>query len=114
MRCFATMRRSRPDFFVHSGDTIYADHPLQAEVKLADDSIWKNVVVEAKSKPAETLAEFRDNYKCNLTDKNILAMNAEVPLFAQWDAHEVFDDWWPQSQLAAPSASAEARPARIC
>ena len=99
MRCFATMRRSRPDFFVHSGDTIYADHPLQAEVKLADDSIWKNVVVEAKSKPAETLAEFRDNYKYNLTDKNILAMNAEVPLFAQWDDHEVFNNWWPHEPI---------------
>jgi alkaline phosphatase D len=99
LRTFATMHRNRPDFFVHSGDTIYADHPLQAEVKLADGSVWKNIVTEAKSKPAETLAEFRGNYKYNLTDKNLLAMNAEVPIFAQWDDHEVTNNWWPHEQI---------------
>ena len=43
-------------------------------------TIWKNVVTEAKSKAAETLDEFRGNYKYNLTDKNVLAMNAEIPV----------------------------------
>jgi alkaline phosphatase D len=99
MRSFATMLRNRPDFFVHSGDTIYSDHPLQAEVKLADGSIWKNVVTEARSKVAETLDEFRGNYKYNLTDKNVLAMNAEIPIFAQWDDHEVFNNWWPHEPI---------------
>ncbi len=78
--CFATMQRQRPDFFIHSGDTIYADHPLQAEVRVADGTVWKNVVTEARSKPAETLDEYRGNYKYNLTDKNVLAFNAEVPM----------------------------------
>ena len=91
MRTFATMQRNRPDFFIHSGDTIYADGPLEAEVKLADGSVWKNRLVEAKSKPAETLAEYRGN----LTDSNVLAMNAEIPVFAQWDDHEVSNNWWP-------------------
>jgi alkaline phosphatase D len=99
MRCFATMHKNRPDFFVHCGDTIYADHPLQAEVKLADGTIWKNVVTEARSKVAETLDEYRDNYKYNLTDKNVLALNAEVPIFAQWDDHEVFNDWYPTEPI---------------
>ena len=99
MRSFATMLRNRPDFFVHSGDTIYSDHPLQAEVKLADGSIWKNVVTEARSKVAETLDEYRGNYKYNLTDKNVLAMNAEIPIFAQWDDHEVFNNWWPHEPI---------------
>jgi alkaline phosphatase D len=99
MRCFATMQRSRPDFFIHSGDTIYSDGPLSAEVKLADGSIWRNLVTEAKSKPAETLAEYRGNYKYNLLDKNLRAMNAEVPIFAQWDDHEVTNNWWPEEPI---------------
>src|SRR5256885_829485 len=28
MRGYATMLRNRPDFFIHSGDTIYADSPI--------------------------------------------------------------------------------------
>jgi alkaline phosphatase D len=99
LRSFAAMHKARPDFFLHSGDTIYADHPLPAEVKLADGSVWKNIVTEAKSKPAETLAEYRGNYKYNLTDKNVLAMNAEIPIFAQWDDHEVTNNWWPHEPI---------------
>ena len=74
-------------------------HRCEAEVKLADGSVWKNRVIEAKSKPAETLAEYRGNYKYNLTDKNVLAMNAEIPVFAQWDDHEVTNNWWPHEPI---------------
>ncbi len=34
MRTYATMAQSRPDFFIHSGDHIYADCPIAAELKL--------------------------------------------------------------------------------
>ena len=34
MRSYATMLRNRPDFFIHSGDTIYADDPIVAEQKM--------------------------------------------------------------------------------
>jgi alkaline phosphatase D len=51
------------------------------------------------SKAAETLDEFRAHYKYNLTDKNLLAMNAEIPIFAQWDDHEVTNNWWPHEPL---------------
>src|SRR6185437_10758100 len=99
MRTYAAMHNSRPDFFIHSGDTIYADVPIPAEIKLPDGTLWKNIVTEEKSKPAETLAEFRGNYKYNLLDKNLLAFNAEVPMFAQWDDHEVTNNWWPEEPL---------------
>ena len=95
MRCYATMRRSRPDFFIHSGDSIYADCPIPAEQKLPNGEVWKNLVTEEKSKVAETLDEFRGNYKYNLLDRNLRAFNAEVPMFAQWDDHEVTNDWCP-------------------
>ena len=99
MRTYATMRANAPDFFIHSGDNIYADCPIPAELKLANGETWKNIVTEEKSRPAETLAEFRGNYKYNLLDDNLRAFNAEVPMFAQWDDHEVTDDWWPGRQL---------------
>ena len=95
MRTYATMLKCRPDFFIHSGDHIYADCPIQAERKLPDGGVWKNIVTEEKSKIAQTLAEFRGNYKYNLLDRNLLAFNAEVPLLAQWDDHEVTNDWCP-------------------
>jgi alkaline phosphatase D len=99
MRTYATMRANRPDFFIHSGDTIYADGPLVAQRTLPNGETWRNIVTEEKSKPAETLAEFRGNYKYNLLDKNLLAFNAEIPMFAQWDDHEVTNNWWPGEPL---------------
>jgi len=94
-RTYATMLRNRPDFFIHCGDSIYADYPIPAEQKLADGTVWRNIVTEEKSTVAETLAEYRGNYKYNLLDLNLRAFHAEVPILAQWDDHEVVDDWWP-------------------
>ncbi len=102
MRSYATMLRNRPDFFIHSGDTIYADGPILAEQTMPNGEIWRNVVAEEKAKAAETLAEFRASYKYNLTDRNVLAFNAEVPIFAQWDDHEVTNNWWPGQPLTGP------------
>src|SRR5947208_2061860 len=99
MRAYATMLKSRPDFFLHSGDTIYADGPIAAEVKLPDGTLWKNIVTEDKAKPAETLSEFRGNFKYNLIDRNLRAFNAEVPMLVQWDDHEVYNNWWPGEPL---------------
>jgi alkaline phosphatase D len=102
MRTYAAMLKNRPDFFIHSGDTIYADGPIAAEQKMPNGEIWRNIVTEDKSKPAETLAEFRGNYKYNLLDKNVRAFNAQVPMLAQWDDHEVTNNWWPGEPLTRP------------
>ena len=102
MRTYATMLKNRPDFFIHNGDTIYADGAIAAEQKMPNGEIWRNIVTEDKSKPAETLTEFRGNYKYNLLDKNLRAFNAEVPMFAQWDDHEVTNNWWPGEPLTRP------------
>jgi alkaline phosphatase D len=95
MRTYRTMLDNRPDFFIHSGDHIYADCPVPAELKLPDGEIWRNIVTEEKSAVAHSLAQFRGNYKYNLLDENLRAFNAEVPMFAQWDDHEVTNDWSP-------------------
>ncbi len=92
-RLYETMRQARPDFFVHCGDTIYADNPLEAEVRLDDGTVWRNLVTSAKAKVAETLDEFRGNYQYNFLDANLRRFNAEVPLVAIWDDHEVVNNW---------------------
>ena len=99
MRTYATILRNRPDFFIHNGDNIYADGPILPEQKMPNGEIWKNLVIEEKAKVAETLAEFRANYKYNLLDKNVRAFNAEIPIFSQWDDHEVTNNWWPGEPL---------------
>ncbi|HYO82688.1 MAG TPA: alkaline phosphatase D family protein [Bryobacteraceae bacterium] len=101
MRAYEAMRRRKPDFFLHSGDQIYADQPVLAEVKLPGGGLWKNVVTEAKSKVAETLDEFRGNYLYNLLDENVRRFNAEVPQVWQWDDHEVLNNWSPGKDLTA-------------
>jgi len=93
MKIYEAMRKLNPDFFIHSGDTIYADGPMQAEVKLADGSLWRNVVTEEKSKVAETLKEFRGAYRYNMLDANVRRFNAEVTQIWQWDDHEVVNNW---------------------
>ena len=99
LRMYETMRRARPDFFIHTGDTIYADSPVPAEMRLPDGTVWKNVVTPAKSKVAETLDEFRGNYAYNMLDDNVRRFNAEVPQIVLWDDHEVKNNWYPGMSL---------------
>ncbi len=101
MTIYETMRSLAPDFFVHCGDTIYADDPLPSEKKLPDGRLWKNLTTEAKSKVAETLDEFRGNHLYNLIDANLRRFNAEVPTIALWDDHDVVDNWYREKRLDA-------------
>lgn len=98
-RVYEAMRRFNPDFFIHSGDQIYADGPIQPEVKLDDGTLWKNLVVPAKSKVAESLDEFRGNFAYNLLDANKRRFCAEVPMLVQWDDHETRNNWYPGQQI---------------
>jgi len=102
MRTYETMRQLSPDLFIHSGDTIYADGPLQDTVLLRDGTTWNNLVTPEKTKVAETLAEFRGNFRYNLLDDNVRAFNAEVPVLAQWDDHETTNNWYPGEVLTDP------------
>jgi alkaline phosphatase D len=93
MKIYEQIRKVNPDFFLHSGDTIYADGPIAAEVKLADGTVWNNVVTEEVSKVAETLNEYRGRYRYNLMDANVRRMGSDVPQIWQWDDHEVSNNW---------------------
>jgi alkaline phosphatase D len=95
MKLYEVMRRSNPDFFIHSGDQIYADNPIQAEVKLGDGTVWQNLTAPGKAKVAETLAEYRANFAYNFLDDNKRRFCAEVPVLVQWDDHETRNNWYP-------------------
>ncbi|WP_327358150.1 alkaline phosphatase D family protein [Streptomyces sp. NBC_01304] len=94
-RIYEEMRKLNPDFFLCSGDNIYADGPIQASVTLPDGRVWRNITTEEKAKVAETLAEFRGNFRYNLLDDNLRRFNAQVPSIVQWDDHEVKNNWYP-------------------
>ena len=100
MRGYKAMADQNPDFYLNSGDCIYADGPIKPEVPLKDGTVWKNIVTEEKSKVAETLGEFRGNYKYNLMDAHYRRMMANVPMIAQWDDHETVNNWYPNEILA--------------
>lgn len=92
-RLFDAMLERKPEFFVHLGDTIYADRPKQALI-------------------AQTLPQYRGKHAEVRADPHMQRFMASVPTFAIWDDHEVADnfdrehplidvgrqafrEWWP-------------------
>jgi alkaline phosphatase D len=101
MRLYETMLTIQPDLFIHCGDTIYADGPLQPEVALDDGTLWRNVVTEAKSRVAQSLDDYRGCFQYNLADAHMRRFNASVAQAVLWDDHEVRDNWYPTRDLTA-------------
>ncbi|WP_405702201.1 alkaline phosphatase D family protein [Streptomyces sp. NBC_01383] len=94
-RVYDEMRRLDPDFFLCSGDNIYADGVIEPRVPLPDGRVWHNITTEEKAKVAESLTEYRGNFRYNLLDDNLREFNAQVPSIIQWDDHEVRNNWYP-------------------
>ena len=113
MTIYRTMLEQNPAFFVHSGDTIYADGPIAAEQVMPDGGVWQNVVTEAKSKVAETLDEFRGAYRYNMLDEHLLAFNQGVAQIWQWDDHEVTNNWSGSKDLSADARYTEKSVAQL-
>jgi alkaline phosphatase D len=107
MRAYEAMRVRQPDLFIHCGDTIYADGPLPREQAVEDGKTWRNLVTPEKSKVAETLHEFRGNFRYNLLDENVRRFNAQVPQLWMWDDHEVTNNWSTSKDLSTSSAYLE-------
>ena len=103
------MHETRPDFFVHCGDTIYADGPIEARVTEPDGQVWRNLVIPEVEERAQSLAEFRGRHRYNHLDDNLRAMYADVPVLAQWDDHETTNNWYPGEILTDPAYDREQR-----
>jgi alkaline phosphatase D len=107
MRIYESMRQRNPLFFIHSGDTIYADGPIAASVVAENGQVWNNIVTPEVSKVAETLDEFRGRHRYNLLDENVRRFNAEVPQIWQWDDHEVTNNWSDSKDLSGDARYTE-------
>ncbi len=100
---FEVMRRLQPDFAIFQGDMIYADNAapptrdIPAEV---GGGAWVND--PPKDFVAITLDQYRENWKYNLGDEKLRHFLSEVPVYAQWDDHEVVNNWYPGEILANP------------
>ncbi|MFV0443249.1 MAG: alkaline phosphatase D family protein, partial [Planctomycetaceae bacterium] len=99
MTMYRTMAALEPDFLVHCGDNIYADNPFPESILLDDGSHWRNIVTPETAKVAETLDEFRANYRYNFLDEHFRRFHARTPIVALWDDHETLNNWYPGEQL---------------
>jgi len=107
IKIFSEMLSRQPDFFLHSGDTIYADGPCPASWQPPEGGVWRNVVTEAKSKVAETLEDFRGCYQYNMLDEHVRRFNSQIPQLWQWDDHEVLNNWSPGKDLSQDTKYSE-------
>ena len=101
-RIYETMRRTGADFFIHCGDTIYADGPIKEEVALPGGDVWRNLVTPDGAQVAEPLAECRGRHRYNLLAAHLRAFQAEVPQLWLWDDHEVTNNW-SDSKVLGPA-----------
>ena len=92
---YAAMHDLRPDLFLHLGDTIYADEPMEESRRLDDGSTWRNELTEEVTRVAESLGDFRARHRYPLGDDNVRAFYADTPTVAMWDDHETCNNWWP-------------------
>jgi len=72
------VRDQHPDFFIHLGDTIYADI----------------------NGAARRLPEFWAKYRTNRSDPWMQSCFSETSVYVTWDDHEVVNDYYPGSPLA--------------
>ena len=95
--CASTRRcaSAQPDFFIHCGrhDLRRRPDPRRDRLRRRRHGLAQPRDRPEKSKVAETLDEFRGNYRYNLLDENVRRFNAEVPQIWQWDDHEVTNNW---------------------
>ena len=107
MRIYEAMRQRSPLFFIHSGDTIYADGPIADIGRRRGRPGLEQHRHAQVAKVAETLDEFRGRYRYNLLDENVRRFNAEVPQIWQWDDHEVTNNWSDAKDLSADARYTE-------
>lgn len=73
-----TQHHGKPDLMVMTGDQVYADHE--------EGSIFP-------FNPAQSLAEYYDNYHRAYQQKYFSALGAQCPMFMSMDDHEIKNDW---------------------
>ncbi|MFJ5714099.1 glycerophosphodiester phosphodiesterase family protein [Neobacillus sp. NPDC093127] len=86
-KTFQAMSALNPDFFLFSGDTIYADNKTPA----------------VPNPPSETVQDFWAKYKENRTDAGLRSLLQKTATFSIWDDHEVTNDFSGPSESLTPT-----------
>jgi alkaline phosphatase D len=98
------MASMKPDFAVFQGDMIYADNaipPTKLIPTIVGGGVWRNN--PSKNFVAVSLEEFRANWKYNFGDDKMQSFLSKIPVYVQWDDHEVTNNWYPSEIIGAPS-----------
>ncbi|MFO0739920.1 MAG: alkaline phosphatase D family protein [Labilithrix sp.] len=91
MPAFRALLERRPDLFIHCGDGIYADVPIEPYI-----GSWNAFIdPERGPGPARTLKELRAAWRYARHCREVRQLSAAVPIVAIWDDHEVTDNWAP-------------------
>jgi alkaline phosphatase D len=88
---FRAMARHRADFFLFTGDTVYADAACN-----------KPDTVPGANFRARTLAEYRARHRYNREDPAFQAFLRHTPVYATWDDHEVRNDFAGTTESLMP------------
>ncbi|HHY54172.1 MAG TPA: hypothetical protein GYA08_01935 [Chloroflexi bacterium] len=86
---FGAMASTQPDFFVLTGDSIYASGACPTPQN-----------VPGAEQPVNSLEDFRARYRYQLEDSTYAAFLAHTPVFVGWDDHE-FRDNYAATELAS-------------
>ncbi len=86
-KAFQAMSALNPDFFLFSGDTIYADNKTPA----------------VPAPPSQTVQDFWAKYKENRTDAGLRSLLQKTATFSIWDDHEVTNDFSGPTQPLTPT-----------
>lgn len=88
---FDHMRESRPDFGILLGDLIYGDGPCPSPPNIPGSDFV-----------ATTLEQFRAKHRYQREDTAFQQFLASVPVYAQWDDHEVRNDFSGSTDVLMP------------
>lgn len=85
MRLYDTMRRRRPDLFIHCGGAVHADGPLPVGQLVEHGRVWRKRVTPEVAGADAALDAFRGRYRDRLQDAALRRFNAEVAQVWLWD-----------------------------
>ena len=81
------------------GDTSMPTARSRAEQKLPNGEVWRNLVTEEKSEGRRDARRVSRQLQIQSARRATCAPSTpQVPMFAQWDDHEVTNDWSPGEQ----------------
>ncbi|WP_426241413.1 alkaline phosphatase D family protein [Nocardioides sp. LHG3406-4] len=87
---YAAILRTRPDLFVHCGDTVYADLEIPPPCRRSRARSGATSSATASRRSPRHSKKFRGRHRYVLQDQHVRTLYAEVPTIAQWDDHETF------------------------